>query len=125
TRWQDGLRALARRHLHRTAAEGRSARSAVALEGHAQRGELVKPPQPVSSGDPRLSKRMSELGLCSRREAEAWIVNGWVRVDGAVCSTLGVRVSPQAQITVDAAARQQQRELVTVLLHKPVGYVSG
>ena len=68
---------------------------------------------------------MSELGLCSRREAEAWIVNGWVRVDGEVCNTLGVRVSPQAKITVDAAARQQQRELVTVLLHKPVGYVSG
>ena len=33
---------------------------------------------------PRLSKRLSELGLCSRREAEEWIVKGWVRVDGHV-----------------------------------------
>lgn len=68
---------------------------------------------------------MGELGLCSRREAEEWIVNGWVRVDGVVINTLGVRVSPQARIEVDDAARAQQGALVTVLLHKPVGYVSG
>ncbi|HEY4542961.1 MAG TPA: S4 domain-containing protein, partial [Noviherbaspirillum sp.] len=37
----------------------------------------------------RLSKRMSELGLCSRREADEWIARGWVRVDGAVISELG------------------------------------
>jgi 23S rRNA pseudouridine2604 synthase len=68
---------------------------------------------------------MSELGLCSRREAEDWIVRGWVKVDGTVIDTLGVRVAPEAHITVDAAARAQQSRLVTVLLHKPVGYVSG
>jgi 23S rRNA pseudouridine2604 synthase len=76
-------------------------------------------------GDPRLSKLMGERGLCSRREAEEWIVNGWVRVDGKVVDTLGVRVSPQARIEIDAAARERQGELVTILLHKPVGYVSG
>ena len=32
----------------------------------------------------RLSKRMAELGLCSRREADSYIEQGWVRVDGAV-----------------------------------------
>ena len=68
---------------------------------------------------------MGELGLCSRREAEAWIVNGWVKVDGEVVSTLGTRVSPQARIEIDRAAREQQASQVTVLLHKPVGYVSG
>ncbi len=76
-------------------------------------------------GEPRLSKRMSELGLCSRREADEWIVKGWVRVDGRVVDTLGVRVSPQARIEVDRAARQHQDAQVTILLHKPVGYVSG
>jgi 23S rRNA pseudouridine2604 synthase len=40
--------------------------------------------------DPRLSKRMGELSLCSRREAEEWIVKGWVKVDGQVIDTLGV-----------------------------------
>src|SRR5271154_4166273 len=55
-----------------------------------------KPAPPKSSSpphenpeDPRLSKRMSELGLCSRREADEWIENGWVNVDGTVVKTLG------------------------------------
>lgn len=74
---------------------------------------------------PRLSKRMGELGLCSRREAEEWIVKGWVRVDGQVVDTLGVRVSRDARIEVDRAATAQQDDLVTILLHKPIGYVSG
>lgn len=74
---------------------------------------------------PRLSKRMSELGLCSRREADEWIENGWVTVDGQVVSTLGVRVSPGARIEIDPAAARHQSELVTILLNKPVSYVSG
>ena len=74
---------------------------------------------------PRLSKRMGELGLCSRREAEAWIVAGWVKVDGQVVDVLGTRVSREARIEVDRRARAQQAELVTVLLNKPIGYVSG
>jgi 23S rRNA pseudouridine2604 synthase len=74
---------------------------------------------------PRLSKRMGELGLCSRREADEWIENGWVSVDGVVITTLGTRIAPDAKIDVDPAARRQQRELVTILLNKPVGYVSG
>jgi len=75
--------------------------------------------------NPRLSKRMAELGLCSRREADEWIENGWVKVDGKVMNTLGVRVSPDARIEVDPAATRQQSELVTIILNKPVGYVSG
>ncbi len=75
--------------------------------------------------DPRLSKRMGELGLCSRREAETWIVNGWVKVDGKVIDTLGVRVPRSAHIEIHPAAREHQNTQVTILLHKPVGYVSG
>jgi 23S rRNA pseudouridine2604 synthase len=77
------------------------------------------------SDEPRLSKRMSELGLCSRREADEWIENGWVKVDGVVVDTLGVRVSRDARIEIDAAAKQHQSEQVTIILNKPVGYVSG
>ncbi len=68
---------------------------------------------------------MSELGLCSRREADEWIENGWVTVNGAVMSTLGTRVAPDARIEIDPAARQHQSEQVTILLNKPLGYVSG
>jgi 23S rRNA pseudouridine2604 synthase len=73
----------------------------------------------------RLSKRMSELGLCSRREADEWIARGWVRVDGAVVSELGSKVLPHQRITVERQASAQQARRVTVLLNKPVGYVSG
>jgi 23S rRNA pseudouridine2604 synthase len=82
-------------------------------------------PRHENPDDPRLSKRMSELGLCSRREADEWIENGWVKVDGNVVTTLGVRVSPHARIDVDPAAARHQGEQVTILLNKPVGYVSG
>jgi 23S rRNA pseudouridine2604 synthase len=85
----------------------------------------LRAPRHDNPDDPRLSKRMGELGLCSRREADEWIAKGWVKVDGKVVDTLGVRVSPQARIEVDPAATAQQSELVTILLHKPVGYVSG
>ena len=68
---------------------------------------------------------MSERGLCSRREADEWIDNGWVKVDGKVVAQLGVRVPRDARIDVDAAAAKHQSEQVTILLHKPMGYVSG
>ena len=72
----------------------------------------------------RLSKLLAERGLASRREADEWIEAGWVRV-GGVAAVLGQRVQPDAEIEIDPAARQQQALRVTVLLHKPVGYVSG
>ncbi len=87
---------------------------------------MTRSPKSTTSLEyPRLSKRMSELGLCSRREADRWITSGWVKVDGEIVATLGVRVSPDARIELDQAAREYQSEQVTILLHKPVGYVSG
>jgi 23S rRNA pseudouridine2604 synthase len=73
----------------------------------------------------RLSKLMSEQGLCSRREADRYIEHGWVYVDGVRITELGTRIFPNQKITLDRLAQTQQAERVTVLLHKPVGYVSG
>lgn len=90
--------------------------------------EATAPYSPLKIGGddlPRLSKVMSEQGLCSRREADEWIENGWVRVDGVVIDTLGTRVSPRAHIEIDQAASKHQAESVTILIHKPIGYVSG
>jgi 23S rRNA pseudouridine2604 synthase len=72
----------------------------------------------------RLSKRLAELGICSRREADSYIEQGWVKVDGEV-AVLGLKVLPHQQIEVDARARAAQSARVTILLNKPVGYVSG
>ena len=73
----------------------------------------------------RLSKIMAERGLCSRREADGFIERGWVLVDGQRVSELGTRIDPNAEITLAPQARRRQSERVTILLHKPVGYVSG
>jgi len=79
----------------------------------------------MSAPEPeRLSKRMSALGLASRREADEWIEKGWVRVDGVV-AILGLKVLPHQKIAIDEKARSQQARKVTVILHKPIGYVSG
>jgi 23S rRNA pseudouridine2604 synthase len=73
----------------------------------------------------RLSKLMSEQGLCSRREADSYIERGWVLVDGIPVTELGTRIDPSQTITLASAAKRRQEARVTVLLHKPVGYVSG
>lgn len=73
----------------------------------------------------RISKLMAERGLCSRREADAYIERGWVRVDGQVVSELGSKAWPNQAITLDKMAQRRQTARVTILLNKPVGYVSG
>lgn len=72
----------------------------------------------------RLNKRMAELGLCSRREADAWIAEGWVKVNGQTAS-LGKTVTAGDTIEVNRAAHRLKEQQVTVLLNKPLGYVSG
>ena len=91
-------------------------------------GTAARRPTDTRTGNvdlPRLSKRIAELGLASRREADEWIAAGWVRVDGEVVDVLGTRVRPEQRIEIDPQARRVQAQRVTVLLHKPVGYVSG
>ena len=83
------------------------------------------PSSPERQAQPvRLNKRMADLGLCSRRQADDWIARGWVRVDGRA-AVLGQAVSIQARIEVDRQAHERQRQQVTVLINKPVGFVSG
>ncbi|MDO9313913.1 MAG: pseudouridine synthase [Burkholderiaceae bacterium] len=88
------------------------------------RGPFHQTPE-AAPGSLRLSKRMSELGLASRREADEWIEKGWVRVDGDIVKELGSRVLPEQRITIDARAKFQQAQKVTVIINKPIGYVSG
>ena len=73
----------------------------------------------------RISKLMSEQGLCSRREADGYIERGWVFVDGVRVTELGSRALPTQKITLSKEARSSQLARVTILLTKPIGYVSG
>jgi len=73
----------------------------------------------------RVSKLMSEQGLCSRREADAFIERGWVFVDGERVTELGTRILPTQKIMLSKSAQATQLARVTILLNKPIGYVSG
>ncbi|MBC7624809.1 MAG: rRNA pseudouridine synthase [Aeromicrobium sp.] len=73
----------------------------------------------------RVSKLLSEQGLCSRREADSYIARGWVWADGERVTELGTRVLPTAKLTLDQHATMMQDQRVTILLNKPIGYVSG
>lgn len=100
------------------------------LPANAERAARVpaKPVVPSDASAPsgvRLSKVMSERGMCSRREADLWIERGWVFVNGEQVSELGSRIDPDARIEVSTEAKKDQAKAVTILLHKPVGYVSG
>jgi 23S rRNA pseudouridine2604 synthase len=73
----------------------------------------------------RVSKLMSQQGLCSRREADSYIERGWVLVDGVPVTELGTRAYPNQKITLAKAAQSRQEASVTILLNKPMGYVSA
>jgi 23S rRNA pseudouridine2604 synthase len=73
----------------------------------------------------RLPKIMSERGICSRREAEQYIEMGLVKVDGKVINVQGTKIDPNARIELIKEAQKKQDNKVTILLHKPVGYVSN
>jgi 23S rRNA pseudouridine2604 synthase len=73
----------------------------------------------------RLAKLMSERGICSRREAEDYMARGLVYVNGVLVKEMGTKVDIEARITLGSEALTQQKSLVTILVNKPVGYVSA
>jgi 23S rRNA pseudouridine2604 synthase len=73
----------------------------------------------------RLSKVMANRGLCSRREADKMIGAGLVSVDGEIVSLLGSKVSLDADIQLAPVAKETRDAAVTIMINKPVGYVSA
>ena len=72
----------------------------------------------------RLQKILSAAGLCSRRQAEAWLQAGRVTVNG-VPAALGDRADRDRDlIAVDGKPLTAVPEKVYLLLHKPRGYVT-
>ena len=72
----------------------------------------------------RISKYLADKGLCSRREADHYIEKGWVTVNG-VRVTLGQRILPTDKVQLARQATVAQESRVTILINKPMGYVSG
>ncbi|KQW84075.1 pseudouridine synthase [Brevundimonas sp. Root1279] len=77
-------------------------------------------PEPV-----RINKWLGQSGVCSRREADALIADGLVSVDGEVVTDAGRKLEPGQTLTLSHTATAALAEGVTIMVHKPVGYVSG
>jgi 23S rRNA pseudouridine2604 synthase len=70
----------------------------------------------------RLNKFVSSTGVCSRREADAWIEAGRVTVNGAT-ATLGTQVGDDDVVAVDGKRVGAAKPHVYIALNKPVGIV--
>lgn len=70
----------------------------------------------------RLNKYISDAGHCSRREADRWIEEGRVYIDGRK-GTLGDRVLPGMKVTIEGERVKAQNRNVYIVLNKPVGIV--
>lgn len=71
----------------------------------------------------RLSKRMAQLGFCSRREADVYIEKGWVKVNGQT-AVIGLKVTANDRIELSANVHLAQNQKWTILINKPISYVS-
>ncbi len=69
----------------------------------------------------RLSKVVAARVPCSRREAEQYIAEGWVTVDGQLVEEPQFRVAEHQSVVIAAKAKLQPAEPATFLLHKPAG----
>ena len=72
----------------------------------------------------RIAKRLSRSGICSRREAERWLADGRVTVDGEKISKPATLVTDQSIITVDGKRVAQPEQPKLWRYHKPRGVLS-
>jgi 23S rRNA pseudouridine2605 synthase len=72
----------------------------------------------------RIAKVMARAGLCSRRDAERWIADGRVSVNGKVLESPAFNVTDQDRVTVDGRPIAQRERTRLFLFHKPRGTVT-
>lgn len=70
----------------------------------------------------RINKFLSEAGICSRREADRYIEEGKVKIDG-VLAQMGSKVSKDSQVTFCGKTVKRENKLVLIALNKPAGIV--
>jgi 23S rRNA pseudouridine2605 synthase len=87
-------------------------------------GSASAAPPPSKTGE-RLAKRIARAGLCSRREAEAWIRAGRVAVDGRVVESPALDVTNEQRITVDGRPLPEPEPTRLFRWHKPRGVVTS
>ena len=73
----------------------------------------------------RINKWLGQTGVCSRREADALIADGLVSVEGEVVTDAGRKLEPGQTLTLSDRATATLAEGITIVMHKPLGFVSG
>ncbi|PZT98226.1 pseudouridine synthase [Brevundimonas sp.] len=73
----------------------------------------------------RVNKWLGQTGVCSRREADGLIADGLVAIDGQTVTDAGRRIQPGETLTLNDTAQAALASGMTLVLHKPVGFVSG
>ena len=73
----------------------------------------------------RLSKILSDRGICSRREAKELILKGYVKVDGKIVTEPGLKFNDSVKVSLTKEAKDSLHNKVTILINKPIGYVSS
>ena len=73
----------------------------------------------------RLQKFLANQGVCSRRKAEEYILDGKVKVNGIIVSKLGTKIDPEKDIIeFEGKTISNKINYVYILLNKPIGYVT-
>ncbi|TIT77297.1 MAG: rRNA pseudouridine synthase, partial [Mesorhizobium sp.] len=86
--------------------------------------QLPEPPRRPLAGKVSLTRALSKLGFCSRKQAELMIAEGRVRVAGKVARDPSLRVDPDRDhITVDGAQVAAERKIY-LMVNKPRGLVT-
>jgi len=74
----------------------------------------------------RIQKHMADIGMCSRREAEALIERGLVSLNGKIVREMGVKVNPDFDVVeIVGKGRNELAEKTTIILYKPRDIVSS
>ena len=76
------------------------------------------------SGEVRLNRFISQSGVCSRREADEFILAGVVTVNGQVVTELGTKILPTDEVRFNDERLQGEKH-VYIVLNKPKGYVTS
>ena len=88
--------------------------------------KVTKPPSPKKAhGGERIAKVMARAGLCSRRDAERWIADGRVQVDGEVLTTPALTVTDANTVEVDGQPLPGAAPMRLWRYHKPPGLLTS
>lgn len=81
------------------------------------------PKKASTSGEIRLNRFISNAGICSRREADTFIIAGMVQINGKVVTELGTKVLPADEVRFDGNRINAEKK-VYLLLNKPKDFVT-